>query len=217
MKTDAEIKRDVENELRWSPYLDSTDIAVAVKNGTVELAGFATSYGDSVAAEEAAKRVSGVVGLANDIEVRLPTIDRRPDPDIARDAVAAIQYQLPVSSKDIKPTVKDGWVTLEGTVEWYYEKETAETAVRRLKGVKGVSNTIHLVPHAAPVEVKQKIEEAFKRHAAIDASHITVDASGGDVTLRGYVRSWDERSQAEQAAWAAPGVSNVDDRLTINV
>jgi osmotically-inducible protein OsmY len=217
MKSDADLKRDVESELRWSPYIDSTDIAVTVKNGTVELAGFTKSYSDKYSAEGAAKRVAGVVGIANDIEVRLPDIDQRPDPDIARDAVSAIHYQLPTASNNIKTMVTDGWVTLEGTVEWYYQKERAENAVRWLKGVKGVSNMIHLTPQAAPVEVKRKIEEAFKRHAAIDASHITVEATGGDVTLEGYVRSWNERSQAEQAAWAAPGVSKVNDMLTIHV
>jgi osmotically-inducible protein OsmY len=157
-----------------------------------------------------------VAGLANDIVVRLPDIDERPDPDIARDAVAAIRYQLPTSSKDIKVTVQGGWVTLEGTAEWYYQKDAAEMAVRPLRGVKGVSNMIRLTPRVAPSEVKSKIEEAFKRNAAIDASNIIVEASGDEVILNGSVRSWAERQEAENAAWAAPGVTKVTDRVTVS-
>jgi len=217
MKTDAEIKRDVENEIRWSPWIDAADIAVAVKNGTVELAGFAKSYSDKFDAETAAKRVSGVLGLANDIEVRLTNLDQRPDPDIAREAVSAIHAQLPISSADMKVRVESGWVTLEGTAEWYFQKKTAETAVRCLKGVKGVSNLIALKPQVAPSDVKRKIEDAFERNAAIDASKIRVEASGGDVTLKGSVRSWMERQEAENAAWAAPGVTNVIDQVMVSL
>lgn len=215
MRADAEIKQDVENEIRWSPWIDAADIAVTVKNGTVELAGFAKNYSDKFDAETAAKRVSGVVGLANDIEVRLPDWDQRPDPDTTRDAVSAIQFQLPLSAANMKVRVENGWVTLEGTAEWYYQKQTAETAVRSLKGVKGVTNLIQLKPQVAPSDVKSKIEEAFKRNAAIDASNIRVEAMGGDVTLKGTVRSWMEREEAENAAWAAPGVTQVDDCLAV--
>src|ERR1700757_4997411 len=129
MRSDSDIKRDVEDELRWDPDVDSTDIAVTVKNGVVALAGFTRSYSDKLEAEAAAKRVAGVVGVANDIEVRLPSIDQRPDPEIARDAVDAIKMQLPISSQNIKVVVKSGWVTLEGAVEWQYQRQTAETAV----------------------------------------------------------------------------------------
>lgn len=217
MRSDSDIKRDVEDELRWSPNIDATDIAVVVKSGSVELAGFVRSYGEKFEAETAAKRVAGVAGLANDIMVRLLNVDERPDPDIARDAVAAIRYQLPSSSKDIKAIVQSGWVTLEGTAEWYYQKDAAETAVRQLRGVKGVSNLIRLTPRVAPTEVKRKIEEALKRNAAIDASNITVEASGDEVILNGWVRSWAERQEAETAAWAAPGVTKVTDRVTVSV
>jgi osmotically-inducible protein OsmY len=215
MRTDSEIERDVRDELEWDPDLDASDIAVKVKSGVVELTGFVKSYTDKYEAEIAAKRVAGVVGVANDIEVRLPSVDERPDPDIARDAVAAIKSQLPISSENIRLTVKSGWVTLEGEVEWQYQRQTAENAVRRIKGVKGVSNTIVLRPHAEPGEVKRKIQEALRRSAEVDASRITVETKGGEVVLKGTVRSWIEREEAERAAWAAPGVIKVDDRIVV--
>src|ERR1700730_11007099 len=144
MRSDSEIERDVKEELQWDPDLDATDIAVSVKQGVVALAGFVKSFTDKYEAEAAAKRVAGVVGVANDLEVRIASVDERPDPDIARDAVTAIKSQLPISSEHIKVVVKSGWVTLEGFVEWQYQKNTAESAVRRIKGVKGVSNLIQL-------------------------------------------------------------------------
>jgi osmotically-inducible protein OsmY len=216
MRSDAEIKRDAEDELRWDPDIDATDIAVAVKNGVVTLSGFVRSYGEKFEAERAAKRVAGVVGVANDIEVRLPTIDERPDPEIARDAVAAIKSQLPIAGQDIKVIVKGGWVTLEGEVEWNYQREMAENAVRWLKGVKGVSDQIRLKPSVPPSEIKRKIEEAFRRSAEIGASSITVEANGSEVILKGMVRSWAERREAERAAWAAPGVTKVDNQIVVS-
>jgi osmotically-inducible protein OsmY len=216
MKTDSEIERDVKAELQWSPDLDASDIAVSVKNGVVTLAGFVKSYTDKYEAEYAAKRVAGVAGVANDLEVRLPSVDQRPDPDIARDAVAALKSQLPISSENIKIVVKDGWVTLEGEAEWQYQRDTAEKAVRRIKGVKGVSNTILLKPRVEPTEVKRKIEQALRRSAEVDANRITVETYGGEVVLKGQVRSWIEREEAERAAWAAPGVTKVDDRIIVS-
>src|ERR1700738_1478335 len=142
MRSDVDIKRDVEAELRWNPDIDATDIAVAVKDGVVTLTGFVRSYGQKTEAEQTAKRVTGVVAVANDIEVRLPIFNRRPDPEIARDAVAAIQNELPYSSHHIQVVVKDGWITLEGSVDWNYQRERAEQAVRRLRGVKGITNLI---------------------------------------------------------------------------
>ncbi len=216
MKSDNEIERDVKAELEWDPDLDATDIAISVKKGVVTLTGFVKSYTDKYEAETAAKRVAGVTGVANDLEVRMPAVDERPDPDIARDAVAALKSQLPISSENIKVIVKNGWVTLEGEAEWQYQRQTAENAVRRIKGVKGVSNTILLRPHIEPTEVKRKIEEALRRSAEVDASRITVEANGSEVILKGTVRSWIEREEAERAAWAAPGVTRVDDRIVVS-
>jgi osmotically-inducible protein OsmY len=215
MRSDVDIRRDVEDELQYSPNIDDTNIAVAVKQGTVELAGFVKRFMDKYEAEMAAKRVAGVVGLANDIEVRVPQHDQRPDADIARDAVVAIQHWVPAGN--VRPIIRNGWVTLEGDVQWHFQSQDAQDAVRRLKGVRNVTNEIQIKPHADPHQVKSKIEEAFKRNAAFAASQIMVDAIGGDVTLKGSVRSWAERQQAETAAWAAPGVTNVDDRLNVGV
>ena len=216
MKPDHEIELDVKDELQWDPNLDATDIAVSVKKGVVTLAGFVKNYADKYEAESAAKRVAGVLGVANDIEVRMPSVDERPDPEIARDAVAAIKSQLPISSENIKVIVKDGWVTLEGQVEWQYQRSTAENSVRRIKGIKGVSNLIQLKPHAQPAEIKRKIQEAFRRNAEVDANRITVEARRGEVILKGTVRSWTEREEAERTAWAAPGVTKVEDRIVVS-
>ena len=217
MRLDSDIRRDVEDELRWDPDIDATDIAVAVNNGVVALTGFVRSYSQRTQAERDAKRVAGVVGVANDIEVRLPVIDQRPDPDIVRDAVSALKSELPYSSENIKVIAKDGKITLEGTVEWNYARERAENAVKRIRGVKGVTNSITLKPKVAPNEVRRKIEDAFRRSAEIDASRVTVEANGSEVILRGTVKSWAEREEAERAAWAAPGVTRVDHRVTISV
>jgi len=216
MKSDSEIERDVREELKWDPDLDATDIAVAVKNGVVTLAGFTKSYTDRLEAELAAKRVAGVHAVANDIEVRLPAIDQRPDPDIARDAVVALKSELPISHDRIKIIVKDGWITLEGAVEWQYQKTTAETAVRRVKGVKGVTSVIAVKPKVEPSELQRKIMEAFKRNAEVDANRITVEAHGSEVILKGTVRSWIEREEAERVAWSAPGITRVEDRIVVS-
>jgi len=146
----------------------------------------------------------------------MPSVDERPDPEIARDVVAAIKSQLPISSEHIKVVVKYGWVTLEGQVEWQYQRSTAETAVRRIKGVKGVSNLIQLKPRAAPAEIKKKIQEAFKRNAEVDANRIMVETNGGEVILKGTVRSWIEREEAERVAWSAPGVTKVEDHIIVS-
>jgi osmotically-inducible protein OsmY len=216
MRSDSEIKRDVEDELKWNPAIDPTDIGVAVKNRVVTLTGFVRTYSQKLEAERAAKRVAGVVGVANDIEVRLESGNERPDPELARDAVAAIKSWLPASYEHIKVVVKNGWVTLEGNVEWYYQRDYAERAVRNLRGAKGVSNFIELKPRATPSEIKHKIEEAFRRSAEVDANRITVEAFGSEVVLKGSVRSWAERQEAERAAYAAPGVTKVDNRIVIS-
>jgi osmotically-inducible protein OsmY len=216
MRLDSDIKRDVEDELRWDPDIDATDVGVSVNSGVVTLTGYVRSYAQKTQAERDAKRVAGVVGVANDLEVRLPVLDARPDPDIVRDAVAALKAELPYSSENIRVIAKGGWLTLEGTVEWNYARERAENAVKRIRGVKGVTNSIELKPKETPYEIRRKIEDAFRRSAELDASRITVEADGSEVILRGTVKSWAERQEAERAAWAAPGVTRVDNRIAIS-
>jgi len=215
MKTDHDIKADVEDELEWDPDVDDKNIAVSVKDGTVQLSGYTSSYSDKFEAEAAAKRVVGVAGVANDIEVRLPNLDQRPDPDIARDAVDAIARVLPDQAKNVMVTVQGGQLSLEGSVEWFSQKERAESAVRWLRGVKGVANSIQIKPSFKPGDLKNKIQSAFMRNAMIDASRISVETSGGTVTLKGSVKTWSEREAAEHVAWGAPGVFWVDDRINI--
>jgi osmotically-inducible protein OsmY len=213
-RTDSEIEGYVKEELQWSPDLDSADVAVSVKQGVVALTGFVHSYLDKYEAEAAAKRVAGVTAVANDIEVRLPSVDQRPDPEIARDAIASIKTQLPVSWEHIKIVVKDGWMTLEGEVEWQYQRATAEHSVRGVN--RGVSNLIQLKPRLQPSELKKKIQEAFHRSAEVDANRIIVEADGGEVILKGTVGSWAERREAERVACSAPGVTKVEDRIIVS-
>ena len=216
MRSDSDIRRDVEGELRWDPDIDATDIAVTVNNGVVTLAGFVRSFMQKYQTEADAKRVAGVVAVANDIEIRLPGVGERPDPEIARDAIQRIKSELPFAWDKIRVVVKSGWVTLEGEVEWNYQRGRAEAAVRRVRGLKGVTNSIEVKPHVAPSEIRRKIEDALRRAAEIDASRITVETVGSEVILRGTVRSWAERQEAERAAWWAPGVSKVDNRIIIS-
>jgi osmotically-inducible protein OsmY len=215
MRSDSEIERDVKEEFQWNPDLDATDISVSVSKGVVTLTGFVKSYFDRLEAETAAKRVAGVVGVANDIEVRIPNIDERPDPEIARDAISALKTQLPLSSEHIKVVVKNGVVTLEGQVEWQYQKQTAEKALRRIRGVKKVINVIQLKLKVKPAQVKTRIVDALTRSAEVDANRIQVETNGGEVILKGTVRSWIEREEAERVAWSAPGVTKVEDRIVV--
>jgi len=215
MRTDSDIKRDVEAELKWAPDVSETDIAVKVTGGVVTLTGYAASAYEKYRAEAAVKRVRGVAAVANDLAVRTPLGGMPTDPEIARDAVVALKLELPTVWEDIKPIVKQGHVALEGTVEWHNQRERAEAAVRRLRGVISVRNSISLKPRLAPNEIKQRIEEAFRRNALVDAQNVTVDAQGSEITLRGEVRSWAEHDQAQQTAWAAPGVLTVRNEITV--
>jgi osmotically-inducible protein OsmY len=218
MRSDDDIKRDVEEELKWDPDIESADIAVAVKDGVVTLTGFARSYNEKWQAEADTKRVKGVAAVANDIEVRLPALSQRPDPDIARDIVTTLKNELPYSVEEVKAVVKDGWVTLDGEVEWNYQRVRAEAAARRVRGVKRVTNSITLKPaRAVPAQVKQKIEEALTRSATVDANRIIVGTNGGTVIWRGTVRSWAESQEAERATWAAPGVRHVENRIVVSL
>jgi osmotically-inducible protein OsmY len=216
MRSDSDIRRDVEDELRWDPEIDPTDIAVSVNNGVVTLIGFVRSYLERHLAEAATKRVAGVLAVANDLQVRLPDMDQRPDPEIARDAIAQIKNELPYAWENIRVVVKNARLTLEGEVEWNYQRDRAEAAVRRVRGVEGVTNAIEVKPRVAPTEIRRKIEDALRRAADIDATHVTVETNGSEVILRGTVRSWAERQEAEKAAWAAPGVARVDNRIIIS-
>jgi osmotically-inducible protein OsmY len=215
MKSDSDLKRDADNELTWNPEIDSTDIATKATSGTVTLSGFARNFFEKHQAEVTVKRVAGVAAVANDLAVRPKQADRVSDPQLAREAVAALQTALPACSQSIKIMVHEGQVVLEGTVEWDYLRERAAKAIRHLRGVLDVRNSIKLQPTIVASDIKGDIDDAFKRNAIIDSEQVTVEVQGSQVTLRGEVRSWSERDQAYKVAASAPGVTNVVDELAI--
>ena len=212
---DKDLKQHVENALDWEPSVDAKDIGVSVDEAVVTLRGNVASYAEKIAAERAALRVYGVKAVANDLVVRLASIYQRTDTEIAQAALHALKWLTTVPDDRVTLTVKDGWITLAGLVDWQYQKDAAVRAIRDLIGVKAVTNDIRVQPRVKTADVRDKIEAAFKRSAEIDARRVNVTAQDGKVILSGNVHSWAERQEAERAAWAAPGVSHVDDRLTV--
>jgi osmotically-inducible protein OsmY len=215
LKTDEEIQRDVLAELKWDARLQPNEIGVSVKDGIVTLTGWVDSYLKKWTAEDIAHRVAGVKAVANDLEIKLST--ERTDPDIAAAAVHAIEWDAFIPSDRVQVTVSKGWVTLRGEVEWQYQRQDAERVVRRLAGVKGVTNLITVKPHVTASELKKKIEDALVRNAELDANRITVDVQGSKAILKGTVRSWAEKEEAERVAWSAPGITSVENRITLEV
>jgi osmotically-inducible protein OsmY len=213
VKTDEQLRRDVEEELEAEPSVDAHQIGVAVKDGIVTLTGQARSFAEKWNAERAAERVEGVRGVANEIEVRLT--GERSDTDIARAAADALAWNALVPEDRVKVEVSSGWVTLRGDVTYDFERRAAERAVRYLSGVRGVTNLIQIKPRVEPRDVKQQIERRLQREALLDAQNISVQVNGSEVVLRGGVRSWMEREEAERAAWAVPGITSVRNEITV--
>ena len=216
MKSDQQLHNDVLDQLKWEPSIRETEIGLSVKSGVVTLSGHVDSYAEKFAAVRAVERLSGVKAVVDDLEVRLPSQHERPDTEIAHNAVSALRWDITVPDEKVRMTVRDGWITLEGEVMWQYQKASAERAIRNLVGVRGITNLIAVRPRKASVfDVSDKIRDALRRSAELDADRITISAQDGAVTLNGTVHSYAERRDAERAAWSAPGVRQVDDRISV--
>lgn len=213
---DTELRRRVLAELDWEPTVDASAIGVAAQDGVVTLTGSVNSYAQKKNAERATKRVAGVKAVAEDLAIKLPGSAARSDTDIAQSLVSLMRFNVSIPADKIQVTVENGWVTLDGEVEWQYQKTTAENAIKYTMGVTGITNRIVVKPRINAADVKAKIQSAFTRHAQLDSNKIKVEATNSKVVLRGSVRSWQERQDAELAAWSAPGVSNVENDVVVN-
>ncbi|MBV8763681.1 MAG: BON domain-containing protein [Hyphomicrobiales bacterium] len=213
--SDGYLRQLVLDELDFEPSVDAVNIGVAVEKGVVTLSGHVASYAEKTAAEQAAQRVKGVRGIAEEIEVRYAHDKKTADDQIVQRALSIISWDARIPSGSVHVVVQQGWVTLSGAVEWFYQKRAAEAAVRKLSGVVGVSNKIEVTPRVQASDVKTKIVAALERNADIEANAIKVAVEGGGVKLEGRVKAWYERNLAERAAWSVPGVRDVDDRLTL--
>jgi osmotically-inducible protein OsmY len=210
---DTGLRDRVECQLDWAPEVPSTDIGVSAEDGVVTLTGFVNTYADKLAAERVTLKTYGVKAVANDIEVK--PLFKTTDSDIAEAALNALKERVDVPDEKIQLTVKNGWVTLEGKVDWFYQKNAAGFAVKYLSGVKGITNSIQVKPQVSTIDVKDKIEDALKRSAEVDARRIRVQAADGKVTLTGNVHSWFEKNEAGMAAWSAPGVKDVSNQIAV--
>lgn len=217
MKSDSQIQKDVMEELKWQPYLSASEIGVAVKNGVVTLSGQVDSYARKLAAENAAKKVSGVKAVAEDIQVGFSSMFQKTDAQIADAVVNALKWHSGVQEEKIKIKVEDGHVKLEGEVEWEYQRTSAKSAIENLTGVRSVVNLITVKPKIAVSEIQNKITAAFHRSATIDSEKVAAEVNGSKVILRGTVRSFAEKEDAQSAAWNAPGVTSVENRLEIEM
>jgi osmotically-inducible protein OsmY len=216
MKTDQEIQNDVMDELKWEPFLTASEIGVAVKNGIVTLSGTVDRYAKKIAAETAAKKVNGVKAVAEDIEVKLGTSSKKNDTEIAEAAITALKWHSAMQENKIKISVENGWVTLEGNVDWEFQRNSAKYMVENLIGVVGITNNIKLKTIVASTDVKRKIASAFHRSATVDSEKINITLEGTKVILSGKVRSIAEKKDAENAAWLAPGVNSIENKLEID-
>jgi len=216
MKTDTQLRDDIQAELAWDPSFNAADVGVIVKDGVATLTGHLSSYAEKYAVERAVQRVHGVKALAVELAVKLPFDHERTDAEIAMATERALEWNVLVPEDKIRPMVEKGWITLTGEVEWDYQRRAAESAVRNLMGVKGVSNLVSVTPKVRPADVEKKIHDALARQAEREAKHLAITVDGSQVTLRGKVHSWAERNAVQGAAWAAPGVSLVVNDLAVD-